>query len=329
MKRFLLSLFIIFLSFGAIAQFDFSASGLYSAPLFKFNKDHYSDGWGGKFGLGYTYMGPNEMGIEYGFNWLINQNGSEKTTLPIGDYTLSNNWYNWQFKLNGIFEYKEFKYYFGINAGRAIYYTHEYLSFATMQEDYTSYWSETLVSKNVFQYGVQFGAYVELTEGFSFDFGVSILKGTDPVDYINFDSFVYDGEYIGYEENISSPFLITLSAGFKMNLSLMDIGSISSCSSNNYLIEENNSSNCTTPVRYSSPRSTSNVIRTPKSNSSSSSSGSSSSSSSSGSSSSSSSSGSGSSSSSSGSSSSSSSSSSKGTSRPKLYKVGKTPVNYK
>ena len=133
------------------------------------------------------------------------------------------------------------------------------------------------MSKNVFQYGVQYGAYVELTEGLSFDFGVSILKGTDPVDYINFDSFVYDGEYIGYEENISSPFLITLSAGFKMNLSLMDIGSISSCSSNNYLIEENNSSNCTTPVRYSSPRSTSNVIRTPKSNSSSSSSGSSSS----------------------------------------------------
>ena len=306
MKKYFVSLFCISLSFICVAQLDFSASGLVSAPLFNFDKNHYSNGWGGKFGLAYTHMGPNEMGIEYGFNWLVNQNGSQMTSLPIGDYTLSNNWYNWQFKLNGIFEHKEFKYYFGINAGRAIYYTHEYLSFATMQEDYTSYWSETLVSKNVFQYGAQFGAYVELTEGFLFDFGVSILKGTDPVDYINFDSFNYDGEYIDYQENTSSPFLITISAGFKMNLSLINLGSIL-CSS----------SNCSTPVRYSSPRSPSNVIRIPKSNSSSSSSGSCSSSSSSGSSSSSSSSG------------SSSSSSSKGTSTPKLYKVGKTPVNYK
>ena len=299
MKRFLFSFFIIFLSFGSIAQFDFSASGLYSAPLFKFNEDHYSDGWGGKFGLGYTYMGPNEMGIECGFNWLINQNGSEKTTLPLGDYTLSNNWYNWQFKLNGIFEHEEFKYYFGVNAGSAIYYTRENLSFATIQEDNTSYWSETLMSKNVFQYGIQFGAYVEIVEGFSFDFGVSILKGTNPVDYINFDSFVYDGEYIDYEEHISSPFLITISAGFKMNLSSKNLGSFSCCSSNNYFIEENNSSNCSTPVRYSSARSTSNNIRIPKLNNSGSSS------------------------------SSNGSSSSKGKSSPKLYKVGKTPVNYK
>lgn len=299
MKKYFVLLFCISLSFVGSAQLDFSASGLVSAPLFNFDKNQYSNGWGGKFGLGYTHMGPNEMGIEYGFNWLINQNGSQMTSLPLGDYTLSNNWYNWQFKLNGIFEHKEFRYYFGINAGRAIYYTHEHLSFTSMQEDYTTYWSETLMTKNVFHYGAQFGAYVELTEGVSFDFGVSILKGTDPVDYINFDSFNYDGEYIDYQENASSPFLITISAGFKMNLSSMNLGSILCCSSNNYLIEENNSSNCSTPVRYSSARSTSNTIRIPKSNNSGSSS------------------------------SSSGSSSSKGKSSPKLYKVGKTPVNYK
>ncbi len=302
MKKYFASLFFFSLSCVCFGQLDFSAGGMISAPLFNFDKNHYSNGWGGKFGLGYTHMGPNEMGVEYGLNWLINQNGSEMTTLPLGDYTLSNNWYNWQFKLNGIFEHKEFRYYFGINAGRAIYYTQEYMSFATIQEDYTSYWRETLMTKNVLQYGAQFGAYVKITEGVLFDFGVSILKGTDPVDYINFDSFSFDGEYIDYLENTSSPFLITLSAGFKMNLSLMELGSVLCRSSDNYLIEENNSSNCSRPVRYYYGRSTSNSIRIPKSNSS----GSSSSSSGSG-----------------------ASSGSKGTSSPKLHKVGKTPVNYK
>ena len=108
MKKYFVSLFCISLSFICVAQLDFSASGLVSAPLFNFDKNQYSNGWGGKFGLGYTHMGPNEMGIEYGFNWLINQNGSQMTSLPLGDYTLSNNWYNWQFKLNGIFEASEY-----------------------------------------------------------------------------------------------------------------------------------------------------------------------------------------------------------------------------
>jgi hypothetical protein len=225
-----------------IGQFELSSSAIYSESLFRFNKNNYCDGWGGKFGLGYTYSEPNKTGIEIGFNWIFSENGNKETKLPIGDYTLSNNWYNWQFNVNTLFEFKKFKHYFGINVGKSTYYTTEYLSFAFTQDDNTTYWRESIMKNNVFQFGFQLGTYIEITDGFSFDFGLSILKGTQPVDFINFESFTYDGELIDYQEKRSSPFLFTINAGFKINLSKLKLGSELCCGSNDYLRNSNHTS---------------------------------------------------------------------------------------
>tara|TARA_Y100000739_G_scaffold220926_1_gene220893 strand:- start:614 stop:1513 length:900 start_codon:yes stop_codon:yes gene_type:complete len=299
MKKIIFSFFIFSISFGSLAQLDFIAGVLYSEPLFNFNYKDYSNGTGVKFGFGYTHMGTNNMGIEAGLNWLVNKNGFRKTSLPIGEYTLSNDWYNWQCKLNGVFEYNIFKYYFGINAGRAIYHTDEYLSFTTIQEDNSSIWTETLMEKNVFQYGFQLGTYVSVSKRVSMDFGASVLKGTAPVQYINFNTFVFDGEFLDYQENKSSPFLITMSIGLRINISNLNTGDYSRV--RNYYYDNEKYSNNSGRQDNSRPANKSSNSRGCSSSSNKSSS----------------------------SGNSTSSNNSKGGSKPKLYKVGKTPVNYK
>ena len=148
MKKTLLVLIVLLHCLNAKSQLDFSVSGLYSEPLFNFCHDGYSNGWGLKLGSGYTTMGSNNMGFELGFNWLMNNNGLKETNLTLGDYTLSNKWYNWQFKTNGIFEYNAFSYYFGLNIGRATYHTNENLTFIEIQEDNTTHWRDILISQN-------------------------------------------------------------------------------------------------------------------------------------------------------------------------------------
>jgi hypothetical protein len=286
--------FLIVLSFclSARSQLDVSVSGLYSEPLFNFCNDNYSNGWGLKLGSGYTHKGSNNMGFELGFNWLINNNGFKKTNLSLGDYTLYNNWYNWQFKINGIFEFNTFTYYFGLNAGRSKYYTFENLRFLEVQEDNTMLWREILIEENTFQYGFQFGTYFKLSNSLSLDFGFSVLRGKSSIEYINFNSFTFDGKFIDYQENKSSPFLITLSAGLRINLSSIKLESYST-NTYNYGYEENQNNK---EIFYDSRRkecdssagdNTSKTKKKPNKDN------------------------------------------TKEKSKPKLYKVGKTPVNYK
>lgn len=284
------TLTLLLSTFIASAQFDFTMSGLYSAPIKKFCDDQYSDGWGAKFGLGYTFMLPTNFGIETGANWIVSNNGYRKTELDLGDYTLRNNWYNWQLKLNAVWEFENIRPYIGVNAGRARYFTTEYLDFSSTQEDGIEYWDETLYKERVFQYGAQMGAYIKLSEVWSFDLGVSVLKSPQSVKYINFDSFFFDGELIDYDEPSSNPFLVTISAGFRINLSNIEFDSVGGLysyddSAYDYSSTSTSRSTCT---QSGSQRS-----------------GSSSSGSSSG------------------------SSSKKGSSEPTLLKKGKTPVNFK
>ena len=76
------------------SQMDFSVSGIYSSPLDQFCINDYNEGWGAKFGLGYTFLTDQNWGIEVGGNWLISNNGWRKAALDFGDYTLKNNFYN-------------------------------------------------------------------------------------------------------------------------------------------------------------------------------------------------------------------------------------------
>ena len=96
-NRFFLFIFLLF-AFVAQAQMHFSASGLYTAPLKHFSKDQYSEGWGGKLGLGYILKEENKIGFEYGVDWMFSNNGRRITDLDLGEYTLRNQLNSWQFK---------------------------------------------------------------------------------------------------------------------------------------------------------------------------------------------------------------------------------------
>ncbi|MBL57237.1 MAG: hypothetical protein CMP61_08620 [Flavobacteriales bacterium] len=216
-NRFFLFTFLLF-TFVAQAQMHFSASGLYTAPLKHFSKDQFSEGWGGKLGLGYILKEENKIGVEYGVDWMFSNNGRRITDLDLGEYTLRNQFNSWQFKLNALWGNGPSTFYFGINAGRGIYSTKEHLDFKEIQFDQSSNWNDDLFHSNVFQYGLQFGTYVKL-KSTSLDLGISILKADDEMQFINFDSFTFDGESIDYQEPISNPYLITISAGLKFDLS--------------------------------------------------------------------------------------------------------------
>lgn len=290
MKRLLILSTFCFVFMISKSQMDFSVGGMYSSPLDQFCVDDYNDGLGAKFGLGYTFITDESWGVEVGGNWLISNNGWRKVALDFGDYTLRNNLYNWQIKGNVVFEQGLFKHYLGVNAGRARYFTTEYLSFNSTQEDGSTYFDDVLYKQSVFQYGAQIGTYIKINDVVSFDLGMSILKSPEPVKYINFESYSFDGEAINYDEPSSSPFIVTISAGIRINLSELEArepscgnGYSSNSSYNDY---DNSGSSCNRSSWYSNRSSFSSS-----------------------------------------SSSSSSSSTSKKTT-PKLYKNGKTPVKY-
>ncbi len=222
MKKIIALLIIVLFTHSSIAQLDFTMTGLYSSPLHQFCVDDYKDGWGAKFGLGYTTKYSEKNGVELGFNWLFSNNGYKKTELEIGDYTIKNNWYNWQFKLNHVWDKGVMNYYAGLNAGRGIYYSSKFLDYKEPLEGSNNDWNDQLYSKSVFQYGAQAGTYIKLNDIMSFDLGISVLKSDQEVNYVNLESYIYDEGVINCQEPTSSPFLVTISAGFRINLSKID-----------------------------------------------------------------------------------------------------------
>ena len=210
MKRPLILSMFCFVFMISKSQMDFSVSGMYSAPLDQFCINDYNEGWGAKFGLGYTFLTDQSWGVEVGGNWLISNNGWRKAALDFGDYTLKNNFYNWQIKGNIVFEQGLFKHYLGVNVGRARYFTTEYLGFNNTQEDGSTYFDDVLYKQRVFQYGAQIGTYIKMNDIVSFDLGMSVLKSPESVKYINFESYSFDGEAINYDEPTSSPFMSLL-----------------------------------------------------------------------------------------------------------------------
>ena len=243
------------------SQMEISVSGMYSSPLDQFCIDDYNDGLGAKFGLGYTFITDESWGVEVGGNWLISNNGWRKVALDFGDYTLRNNFNNWQIKGNVVFEQGLFKHYLGVNVGRARYFTTEYLGFNNTQEDGSTYFDDVLYKRRVFQYGAQIGTYIKINDVISFDLGMSILKSPEPIKYINFESYSFDGEAINYDEPSSLPFMVTISAGIRINLSELEVsepsfgnGYSSSSSYNDY---DNYGSNCKSSYSSSSSSSSS------------------------------------------------------------------------
>lgn len=268
------------------AQVSASFGVLYTAPLNEFFRNNYQDGYGAKFGVGYTHFLNDKVGLEGGLNWLVSRNGSEMAELTLGDYTLSNNFYNWQIKLNAVYKTGIFKNYFGLHAGRANYYSTEYLSFNTTQEDGVTYYSESLFKERVFQFGFQLGTYIQLTPITSLDFGISFLKSFEGVQYIDFDSYTFDGEYLDYNENFIAPTLFVGTISLKFNLSrliALNNNAINQTSANTGAISPYNYSTNRNNTHQRSTGSNTNNNQTKKGKS----------------------------------------------AKPKLHKVGKTPVNYK
>ena len=105
MKKYFVLLFCISLSFVSFAQLDFSAGGLVSAPLFNFDKNHYSNGWGGKFGSrlekNYSngfYVNGNFTGKRYGDfntpNYILSNTGFKEVdfSIKLGKDLVSKGW---------------------------------------------------------------------------------------------------------------------------------------------------------------------------------------------------------------------------------------------
>lgn len=177
----------------------------------------------------------------------------------------------------------------GFHIGRANFFTSEYLSFAETQEDGSTYYSDQLYKSRVFEYGGQLGTLIQLSPAWQLNMGASLIKSDERVKYIDFQSFKFDGEEINYKEPAVKPFLFTFNVGFRLSLSKLQ--SFLDASSSN-------SSSSYSDTNYNFPV-VNNHHRVRQTTSSSSSSRSRT-----------------------------TSSSKKGSTKPKLYKRGKTPVKY-
>lgn len=303
MKKILLSTALICASFAMKAQTKFSIGTFYSSPLHTFCIDDYQDGAGLQFGIGKQFNIDSVWAIEGAFNWQWGVNGSEDVDLVMGNYDLSNRFFNWQFKLNVVKDMGVFSPYAGIHLGEGKYYTAEYLNFDETQEDGESYYSDKLFGNYTFQFGGQIGTYISMSDNFDFNLGVSVNKGDTKVKYIDYDTYSFDGSEIDYQEKSSKPFMILLNAGFvlkfnKSDIQNMDYSSSSIFDSNNYY-DSNSYSDSEESETYCPSRSTNYYNNSSSSNSSSSNE------------------------------SSSSSNHSKAKEKSSLIKNGKTPVGYK
>ena len=217
--RFYLFSFFFFVVFFVRSQLDISASGLFNKPISNFCNDEYNKGWGTKYGLGYTHIyDQRNIGFEVGWNWLSSGNGYKEAALPLGDYFVMNKWSQTQFKINAVWELYKTRAYIGLSRGSANYKSTEYIDFEVTQEDGSDSWDGSLFSKRVMQYGAQAGMYYKVSKNWSFDLGFSIQRAFRNVKFINLNSYVFDGVDIFYDEPRSKPFLITISAGFRLKL---------------------------------------------------------------------------------------------------------------
>lgn len=277
MKKILLSAALICASFAMKAQTKFSIGTFYSSPLHTFCIDDYQDGVGLQFGIGKQFNIDSVWAIEGGFNWQWGVNGSEDVDLVIGNYDLTNRFFNWQFKLNVIKNMGVLSPYAGIHLGQGKYYTSEYLNFEETQEDGQNYYSENLFANRTFQFGGQIGTYINMTDNFNFNVGVSVNKGDTRVKYIDYETYSFDGTELDYQEKSSAPFMILLNAGFvlkfnKSDFQHMDYSSSSIFDSNNYSYSDSEESETSCPSRSTTYYNNSSTTNSSSSNNSSSSS---------------------------------------------------------
>lgn len=234
MNKFLLSFVLLFSVFFLKAQTKFSFGGFYSSPLHQFCIDDYSDGVGFQLGIGKQINIYNKWAIEGGLNWQWGKNGSEDVDLLIGNYDLSNKFFNWQLKLNVLKDLGRFTPYAGAHVGNGKYYTNEYLNFEDTQQDGSEFYEENLYSNSTLQYGIQLGTYVKMNRNIDFNFGVSINKGDTKVKYIDYDTYSFDGSEIDYVEKNSKPFMILLNAEIVIKIFKGDLKTSSPNSSSAY-----------------------------------------------------------------------------------------------
>lgn len=244
------TIFTFFLSLSTLfcfaQDFYFHFGGLTTAPIFNFYNSNYSIGAGVQGGLSLNQKINQKWSLGIGYNGVYSANGNKTADLSLGEYTLYNSFTNDQMFLNGYYHIGNIGLYGGLHIGRAGYKTREQLNFSETQDDGSEYYDADLYKTRVFQYGGQVGGFVQLSPAWQFFCGASLLKSDQKVKFIDFESYVYDGEEINYQEPKSSPFLFTANFGFKVNLSLLARNAEVNSSTSN--------SNVSTPVYYNTRR---------------------------------------------------------------------------
>lgn len=265
----------------AIAQKKIDFGLLYSSPLDKFCIDDYQDGGGLYFDFGYITPLNEAWNLEFktGFSW--SQNGKSSAELELGDYDLTNQFATWNFKFNIIRELGKWKPYAGLYAAYGAFMIKEKLDFDMIQEDGTTEYLNTLNADDSFLYGGQVGIYYQLSKSTDINFELGVMHGNREVQFINHETYTFDGEMLDYEESYSTPFLIQATVGINFKI----FATLASSNATTYPTSDTDYDSdydyCPTRTRTSS-----------------------------------------------GSSGGSSGSNNKKKSKPKLYKNGKTPVNY-
>lgn len=245
MKNFFFTTAFILSSIVCNAQAKLSIGTFYSSPLDQFCIDDYSDGGGIQFGMGLQQNIDSTWALEGGLNWQWGISGSKDVDLNMGNYDLSNKFYNWQIKLNLVKDLGVFKPFVGVHGGIGKYSTNEYLSFENTQEDGSEYYTNSLYANESFQYGAQLGTYIELNRNIDLNFSVSVNKGDDKVKYIDYDTYTFDGTNIDYVEKSSKPFMILFNASLVVKIFKDDLSNCSQAARDyNYSSDSNSGGSC-------------------------------------------------------------------------------------
>jgi len=214
-KLLLLSIIISNSTFG---NFIISAQGFGSQPLFKFNQSNYSSGVGLELGWGYEFKLIDSLMFEINGHFQFGENGDKNIILPIGRYSISNDFTSSHLEIKIRKNYGSFEPYIGLHVGIGRYHTDELLVNKSSNPEESFTYRDMLFSRKIFQYGASVGAYIKIRPNLYFDFGASINAGGESVNFIALPSIMDEKGVLDYNVNESIPTVLLFNFGIVVSI---------------------------------------------------------------------------------------------------------------